>query len=661
MSKIHLAGKHFKDEQGRVLLLRGVNLGGSSKLPYRPDGRTHLRDGFFNHREVSFVGRPFPLEEADEHFKRLATWGLSFVRLLVTWEAIEHAGKGIYDEAYLDYLRAIVKKADAYGIQVFIDPHQDVWSRFTGGDGAPGWTLEAIGLDITRFRETEAALTHQIYGDPYPRMIWPTNYNRLACATMFTLFFAGDDFAPQTRIEGQSAQAYLQGAYFSAIQQVAERLKDLPNVIGYDTMNEPHRGFIGWQDLSQQEARWRNGVTPTPYQAMLLGSGFAQTVDVFSFSALGIKHAGEQRINPQGAQAWLKDKSCVWRENGVWDIDREGRPHLLRPDHFRAVNGQAVDFAHYLRPFVNRYAEAVRQADPRAVIFIESDALGGEKLDHWTANDAHQVAYAPHWYDGLTLFTKRYLPFLALDVHQFKPVVGTQQVRQSFVQQIDVHVQAGRQFLGDVPVVIGETGIPYDMNKAVAFQTGDFRAQALCFDAIISALEANKVHFTLWNYTADNTNERGDGWNGEDLSIFSRDQQNNPKDIHSGGRALEAVVRPYARAIAGEPMRQSFNMHTGVYEFVYRHSAPVNAPTEFFVPEYQYPEGYKVSVSDGDFEIDRANQRLIYHHTLKDVPHFIRLEPLTPRTPQTVNWRQVALVGVGAWLIFRALFGRRKR
>ncbi len=53
-----------------------------------------------------------------------------FLRLLITWEAIEHAGPGKYDTAYLDYLEAIVAKAGEHGLALFIDPHQDVWSRF---------------------------------------------------------------------------------------------------------------------------------------------------------------------------------------------------------------------------------------------------------------------------------------------------------------------------------------------------------------------------------------------------------------------------------------------------------------------------------------------------------------------------------------------------
>ena len=96
------------------------------------------------------MGRPFPLQEADEHLDRLRAWGLTFLRLLVPWEAVEHAGPGQYDEEYLAYLRAVVERAGHYGIDVFIDPHQDVWSRWTGGDGAPGWTLEAVGFDLCK-------------------------------------------------------------------------------------------------------------------------------------------------------------------------------------------------------------------------------------------------------------------------------------------------------------------------------------------------------------------------------------------------------------------------------------------------------------------------------------------------------------------------------
>ncbi len=176
---ITLDGTWFTDEFGRSLLLRGVNLGGSTKVPFTPYGATWNKEGFYDHRHVSFVGRPFPLDQAEEHFSRLKSWGLTFLRFLTTWEAIEHAGPGMYDQEYLDYLVKIIRKAGDYGISMFIDPHQDVWSRFSGGDGAPGWTFEAVGMDLTRLHATGAAILHQEHGDPFPHMAWPSNAFKL--------------------------------------------------------------------------------------------------------------------------------------------------------------------------------------------------------------------------------------------------------------------------------------------------------------------------------------------------------------------------------------------------------------------------------------------------------------------------------------------------
>ena len=147
---MRIVTNNILDDEGRSLILRGVNLGGSSKNPMGPPGWGLSAESLKNPATASFVGRPFPLEEADSHFQRLSRAGLTFLRMVITWEALEHSGPGEYDEAFIAYLRKILLCAEQHGVSVFLDPHQDVWSRWTGGDGAPAWTLEKLGMDLDK-------------------------------------------------------------------------------------------------------------------------------------------------------------------------------------------------------------------------------------------------------------------------------------------------------------------------------------------------------------------------------------------------------------------------------------------------------------------------------------------------------------------------------
>jgi hypothetical protein len=631
---MHIEGPWFKDEQGRTLILRGANLGGSSKVPY-PNGATHIRRGFFDHRDVSFVGRPFPLEETDEHLARLQAWGLTFVRLLITWEALEHSGPGIYDQDYLNYLEEVVRRAGEYGLTLFIDPHQDVWGRLSGGDGAPGWTYEAVGFEARQFAETGAAIVHAVHGDPFPRMIWPTNNSKLAAATMFTLFFGGNDFAPQTRVGGEPVQEFLQRHYLEALKQVAMRLKGLPQVVGYDTMNEPSPGYIGWPDLREPDNLLRLGEMPSPFQSMLLGAGFPQEVDVWGLGLTGLRRRGRRLLNAEGKRAWRRDFECIWQENGVWDLGGDGLPRLVRPDHFCRVgegaSARRVDFARdHLLPFLKRYAHEIRSVDPEAIIFLEAPPR--HSLPVWDLTEVPGVVHAGHWYDGLTVLTKRFIPLLGVDFDTGQIVLGRKRAQRSFEAQMARLKAEAMEHLGGVPVVVGEFGIPFDLQGGRAYRTGDFSQQAQAMDRTWRALEANLLSGTLWNYTADNDNRYGDQWNDEDLSIFSRDQQADPADINSGGRALEATVRPYARATAGEPLAMSFDYRHRLFEFSFRHDPNVEAPTELYVPNLHYSDGYRVEVSDGEYEVDEEAQVLRYRHGSAQAIHQIRIGPVEGRS-----------------------------
>ena len=60
-----------------------------------------------------------------------------------------------------------------------------------------------------------------------------------------------------------------------------------------------------------------------------------------------------------------------------------------------------------------------------------------------------------------------------------------------------------------MPTLIGEIGIPYDINDARCYKTGDYRKHVELVDAMIGALEKNWESFTWWNFNPDCVCEYG--------------------------------------------------------------------------------------------------------------------------------------------------------
>lgn len=92
MDALVIEGTHFEDSRGNSVILRGINLAGDSKFPSKPPITSRESKHFFDGDHVSFLERPFPLVQADEHLSRIKAWGFNIVRYVFTWEAIEHAG-----------------------------------------------------------------------------------------------------------------------------------------------------------------------------------------------------------------------------------------------------------------------------------------------------------------------------------------------------------------------------------------------------------------------------------------------------------------------------------------------------------------------------------------------------------------------------------------
>lgn len=62
-------------------------------------------------------------------------------------------------------VRAIAspREHEAPLIAAVISPHQDTFSRFLSGTGAPYWVLLALGLNPRRVHQTGAALVHECW------------------------------------------------------------------------------------------------------------------------------------------------------------------------------------------------------------------------------------------------------------------------------------------------------------------------------------------------------------------------------------------------------------------------------------------------------------------------------------------------------------------
>ncbi|KAF7295947.1 Glycoside hydrolase [Mycena kentingensis (nom. inval.)] len=589
-------GRHFLDAYGRVCGLRGVNLGGSCKTPTNDDNAT-FPDG---HESVTFVGRPFPLEDAPEHLARLRRWGMTFVRFLVTWEAIEHAGPGIYDREYLAYIRALIALFPEYGIACFVSIHQDVWSRYSGGSGAPAWTLEAVGFDLHGLEESGAAWLLGVKGGGHveaERGLWPCGYQKLAAATMATCFWAGDAFAPKLLVDGVPVQHFLQNAYLDMSAELAKAVSDLPAVLGFEMMNEPHRGYIELESLHKFDYNTDLHLSyiPSAFQSFQLGAGHPTTVSRWTRSfPMPTSKNGEGVLNPEGRKAWRDDGptngECLWAVHGVWGWDeKKNAGVVLREDYFtqNPLTGQKVDwYSDFYYPFVHKWMQRVRgPSAAEKIAFVE--AIPNE--NSFAPLPGHQNVVLRIWFmlHIGTISTRCFKRRLGTSQSTYKVSLeacfrsrhstgGQHGARDNFSLQLRNVVEGGYKALGETPVIIGECGIPMDMNKGEAFSSDNFGWQARMMDAMLTGLERSLVGYTLWNYNPFNDDRNGDFWNGENFSWFSKRRalpasllyfDQDAPTLDQGGRILDAVVRPYPAKTAGIPLRFEYEMTEGWCEF----------------------------------------------------------------------------------------------
>lgn len=299
------------------------------------------------------------------------------------------------------------------------------------------WTLYAAGLNPKAFKTTEAALVQNTYDIPaeFPKMVWSTNYTRLVCQTMFTLFWAGRDFAPKAVIDGMNIQDYLQSHFIGACAHLAKKIHDSGDlegevIIGWESLNEPHRGIVGFKDISvvPPEQQLQLGTSPSAFQAMLTGSGRACEQTTWAFGNFGPYKTGTELVDPAGDIAWLpadyddtkygwhrdagwKLGECIWAQHGVWDPSTDT---LLQKDYFSKSpqTGEEMDYEKFTNTyFLDHYRvfkDTIRGIWPDAIMFCQPPVMEVPPDVKGTVDDDPNMVHAVHYYDGLTLLTKHW-------------------------------------------------------------------------------------------------------------------------------------------------------------------------------------------------------------------------------------------------------------
>ncbi|QEL61587.1 hypothetical protein CJJ09_003734 [Candidozyma auris] len=527
--------------------------------------------------------------------------GFNTIRYLVTWEAIEHAGPEKYDHEFVKYTIEVLKIIHKVGgLYVFMECHQDVWSRYSGGQVLLFGRSMSSGLNSPTFQrqrrpfaersEVRSGLRSRVLSED----ALDDKLQKTRCIDHVHVILCWKHVFPHLRINGQNIQTFLQKhhmralghLWYNVVHSLPEMVKD-GTLLGFESLNEPNCGLVG------------HSHGPPPSKPALASRHYSNSLSMFPFGngASGRGRClqnhrfwptkdGSRLVDPKGKRAWLSaeeqqkyDAKYGWRRSGwkngecifaglkIWkwnkfaDWDKINQMPLdkrlefsyqecsLRmPNYFNQVSPKfpstlkmkgsssvliCIFINHFFVEYYKRFKKIIRSISPNVFMLMEPPTLEPPpdlKNDDRGIVDEKTI-YCPHYYDGLSLLMKtwndkynvdtlgimrgRYLnPVLGL-------VVGERAIRNCIKKQFCEIANECRENLGNIPVLMSETGMPFDMDGKRAYEDGRYTSQTAAIDALANALEGSRMHHTYWCYTSTNCHKWGDRWNNEDFSFWS--------------------------------------------------------------------------------------------------------------------------------------------
>lgn len=140
---------------------------------------------------------------------------------------------------------------------------------------------------------------------------------------------------------------------------------------------------------------------------------------------------------------------------------------VLKPLYFKS---QVNFFRDFLAPFSSLLLGELKKHIPSCMMFLNGDAFGHKdfylKDEHY---DKTAYVNATHWYDGATLFTRQFNEHMSINTDKKLPVFGRSRIYRMHRDKLKEIIELPRKDLDslelrELPTLIGEFGIPYDMN-----------------------------------------------------------------------------------------------------------------------------------------------------------------------------------------------------
>lgn len=331
MERIIVDGKRFIDEYGRHRIFNGVNF----------DDKCGDRICNIHNKDLM-----------DITLRKISENGWNIIRLGIPWAAIEPKPNE-YNEEYIGKVITFLDLCEKYGIYVFIDMHQDLFSGAVDqwGDGAPEWACLRKRKKIRR-----------------SKLVWATGY--FWDKGVHQCF---DNFWADAEVNGIGLQTY----FINMWCHLAEKVKDHPALLGFDLFNEPYPGSDG-------------------------GKIFRKLILNLSKTVIT-----DKRCN----KPWLIKQLVTGNAHRVLEPFED--PDLFRKVTKAGDELQRKFDEEVYSKFINRLSKAVRNVTDKGIIIVESCYYTNLGIPfcmppvNYDGVREGQFCYSPHGYD-LTVDTPTY-------------------------------------------------------------------------------------------------------------------------------------------------------------------------------------------------------------------------------------------------------------